>query len=124
MVASTIIPLIVIKQVFEQRRELMNFVGILVGLGTFVIIGVFHPIVTKTEYHLGKKMWPLFLTGGIVFCGASIFFENPILSALLAVLGFTSFWSIKELYEQEERVKKGWFPANPKRNPSTPADEQ
>jgi hypothetical protein len=24
-------------------------------------------------------------------------------------------WSIKDLFEQEERVKKGWFLANPKR---------
>jgi len=101
----------------------MNFIGILVGLGTFVIIGVFHPIVTKTEYHLGKKMWPLFLAGGIVFCAASLFLANPILSSLLAVLGFTSFWSIKELYEQEQRVKKGWFPANPKRNSGKSTDE-
>ena len=93
----------------------MNLVGIIVGLGTFVIIGVFHPIVTKTEFHFGKRMWPLFLIGGILFCAASLFIENVIISTLLAVLGFTSFWSIKELYEQEERVKKGWFPANPKR---------
>jgi len=103
---------------------ILNIVGILVGLGTFVIIGVFHPIVTKTEYHLGTKMWPLFLIGGTLFCAASLFIANPIGSSLLAVLGFTSFWSIKELKEQEERVKKGWFPANPKRNPATPTDEK
>ena len=102
----------------------MNFLGILVGLGTFVIIGVFHPIVTKTEYHLGKKTWPLFLIGGIVFCATSIFIENVLASSLLAVLGFTSFWSIKELYEQEERVKKGWFPANPKRSPNKTDSEE
>ena len=27
----------------------------------------------------------------------------------------SSFWTIKEVFEQEERVKKGWFPKNPKR---------
>ena len=97
----------------------MNITGLLVGLGTFVIIGVFHPIVKKTEYYLGKKMWPLFLVCGIVFCVASVFVGNAIVSPLLAVLGFTSFWSIKELHEQEERVQKGWFPANPKRVSNT-----
>ena len=102
----------------------MNITGVLVGLGTFVIIGVFHPIVTKTEFHLGKKMWPLFLVVGVVFCVASLFIGNAIASSLLAVLGFSSFWSIKELYEQEERVKKGWFPANPKRNPEASSDEK
>ena len=102
----------------------MNITGILVGLGAFIIIGVFHPIVTKTEYHLGKRMWPLFLIFGVIFCVASLFIENSIGSALLAVLGFTSFWSIKELFEQEERVRKGWFPANPKRVSKGSTDEE
>ncbi|MDR2035325.1 MAG: DUF4491 family protein [Coriobacteriales bacterium] len=93
----------------------MNVIGILVGLGAFVIIGVFHPIVTKTEFYLGKKMWPLFLVFGALACAGSLFVQNAAVSALLAVLGFTSFWSIKELFEQEERVRKGWFPPNPKR---------
>jgi len=33
----------------------------------------------------------------------------------LGVIGCSCFWSIKELYEQRERVKKGWFPDNPNR---------
>ena len=35
--------------------------------------------------------------------------------ALAGVFAFSSFWTIKELFEQQERVRKGWFPANPKR---------
>ena len=93
----------------------MNITGIIVGLAAFIIIGVFHPIVIKTEYYFGKKIWPLFLIAGIIACAASAFIRSDILSPLLAVLGFTFFWSIKELFEQENRVKKGWFPANPKR---------
>ena len=38
-----------------------------------------------------------------------------IISVLIAVFGITCIWSIKELFEQEERVKKGWFPENPKK---------
>ncbi|WP_423893355.1 DUF4491 family protein, partial [Filifactor alocis] len=30
-------------------------------------------------------------------------------------LGFCLFWSIKELFEQEKRVQKGWYPKNPKK---------
>jgi hypothetical protein len=37
------------------------------------------------------------------------------LSTLLGVFAFSSFWSIKEVFEQEERVHKGWFPKNPHR---------
>ena len=40
---------------------------------------------------------------------------NTAAGSIVAVLGVTFLWSIKELFEQEERVKKGWFPANPKR---------
>ena len=41
--------------------------------------------------------------------------ENVTVGVLVAVFGITSLWTIKELFEQEERVKKGWFPENPKR---------
>ena len=30
----------------------MNYVGILIGLATFLIIGLFHPLVIKGEYYL------------------------------------------------------------------------
>jgi hypothetical protein len=31
------------------------------------------------------------------------------------VFSFSCFWSILELFEQRERVRKGWFPKKPKR---------
>ncbi|WP_304479102.1 DUF4491 family protein, partial [uncultured Muribaculum sp.] len=36
-------------------------------------------------------------------------------STILGVVGFSSFWTIKEIFEQQERVRKGWFPRNPNR---------
>ncbi|MDF2884451.1 MAG: hypothetical protein K0R54_5018 [Clostridiaceae bacterium] len=91
----------------------MNWNGIIIGLGVFFIIGIMHPVVIKSEYYIGKHIWPLYLIGGIICVGLSVVIDNVILSILTAVLGFTLFWSIHELYEQEQRVKKGWFPANP-----------
>ena len=35
------------------------------------------------------------------------------LSPLLSIAGFCALWSIKELFEQEKRVQKGWFVKNP-----------
>jgi hypothetical protein len=35
----------------------MNFQGITIGIIAFEIIGIFHPIVIKTEYYFGKKGW-------------------------------------------------------------------
>lgn len=93
----------------------MNWTGVIIGVISFVTIGVFHPIVIKGEYYFSAKIWPIFLVAGIVFCGISLFVENIIGAATLAVVGFSCLWSIGELKEQEERVKKGWFPANPKK---------
>jgi hypothetical protein len=93
----------------------MNFQGILIGGAAFIIIGVFHPIVIKAEYHYGTRIWPIFLLVGIAFSLVSLFVDNTVWAAILGVFGFSSLWSIREIFEQEERVKKGWFPRNPKR---------
>lgn len=93
----------------------MFFTGIIIAVIAFVIIGIFHPIVIKTEYYTGVKLWWAFLLLGIVcLCGA-LFVENTIASAALGIVGASFLWSILELFEQRERVKKGWFPMNPKR---------
>ena len=31
------------------------------------------------------------------------------------LLGAGAFWGIGEVFHQRERVRKGWFPMNPKR---------
>jgi len=95
--------------------SLSAFTGIIIGLGSFLIIGLLHPVVIKGEYYFGTKIWPLFLIGGIICVVGSIHIRNLIASTLLGVLGFSLFWSIHELFEQKERVRKGWFPENPKR---------
>ena len=91
----------------------MNLTGIVVGLATFLIIGLFHPIVIKAEYYLGTKCWWVFLVVGIICALLSIVIENLVGSTILGVTAFSSFWSILELKEQRERVKKGWFPKGP-----------
>lgn len=93
----------------------MQWLGLLIGICTFIIIGAFHPVVIKAEYYLGVKCWPIFLISGLICAAGALFVSTLWISALLAVLGFTLLWTIKELFDQEERVKKGWFPANPKK---------
>ena len=89
--------------------------GIIIGIGTFLIIGLLHPVVIKTEYHTGTKFWWLFLLSGVVCIATSLFATHIIVSSLLTVLGFSLLWSIHELFEQKKRVERGWFPTNPKR---------
>lgn len=51
----------------------MNYQGLITGIGTFLIIGLLHPVVIKSEYYFGTKVWPLFLIIGIAFIGLSLF---------------------------------------------------
>ena len=93
----------------------MSFLGIAIGLSSYVIIGILHPEVIKTEYYFGKKVWPIFAVLGTICLLVSLFVQSIFFSILLAVLGFSLYWSIFELFEQEKRVAKGWFPRNPKK---------
>jgi hypothetical protein len=84
--------------------------GIIIGAITFLIIGLFHPLVIKGEYYFGVKCWWVFLLlGGSGIVGA-LLLQNVIASASCGVFAFSSFWSIGELFQQRKRVEKGWFP--------------
>ena len=72
----------------------MNFTGIIIGLATFLIIGIFHPIVIKAEYYLGTRCWWMFLLAGVAFGAVSMLIDNGIISTIMGVTSFSSFWSI------------------------------
>lgn len=95
--------------------ESLNYTGLIIGLSTFLIIGLFHPLVIKGEYYFGKGIRWAFLAAGIIFLFLALFSKGMIASCLFGVTAFSSFWSIKEVNEQVERVRKGWFPENPNR---------
>jgi hypothetical protein len=90
--------------------ETYNLTGILIGLITFIIIGIFHPLVIKGEYYFGVKCWWAFLLMGIAGIVGALLIHNLILSTSCGVFAFSSFWGIGELFEQKKRVAKGWFP--------------
>ncbi len=92
-----------------------NLTGITIGISTFLIIGMFHPAVIKSEYYWGVRCWWIYLVAGVAGMAATLCVDNVVFSSLLGVFSFSCFWSILELFEQEKRVKKGWFPKNPKR---------
>jgi hypothetical protein len=89
--------------------------GLFIGVCTFLSIGLFHPVVVKAEYYWGTRCWWIFLLLGIAGVVASLLVESLLVASLLGVFAFSSFWTIKEVFEQEERVRKGWFPKNPRR---------
>ncbi len=93
----------------------MYFTGIIIAFMTFLAIGVWHPIVIKTEYYWGTRPWVVYLLVGVSCCVGALFTSNIYLSSFLGVFGASALWGIGELFAQKKRVEKGWFPMNPKR---------
>ena len=93
----------------------MNYSGLIIAVITFLVIGLFHPIVIKGEYYFGTRCWWVFALSGVAFIAASLLVEDNMLSPILGVVGCSCLWSILEIFEQKKRVEKGWFPMNPKR---------
>ena len=91
------------------------FTGIIIAVSTFLIIGIFHPIVIKVEYYWGTRLWWIFLVLGLITIMVALLIANVIVSSILGVIGASLLWSIGELFEQKKRVERGWFPMNPKR---------
>lgn len=59
--------------------------GIVIGICTFLIIGIFHPIVIKAEYYWGTRCWWIFLILGIAGITGSVWIEDILISSLLGV---------------------------------------
>ena len=93
----------------------MYLTGIIIATATFLTIGLWHPIVIKTEYYWGTRPWIIYLLVGVTCIVWALFIENTVVSAIVGVFGASALWGIGELFEQKKRVEKGWFPKNPKR---------
>ncbi|MCH5325573.1 MAG: DUF4491 family protein [Duncaniella sp.] len=92
-----------------------HLLGLTIGLCTFLIIGLFHPVVIKCEYHFGAGCRWWFAVAGTLLALLTIVVDDPFWSSLLGVTAFSSLWSVHEIAEQQRRVERGWFPQNPKR---------
>ncbi len=93
----------------------LHFTGVIIAVITFLIIGLCHPLVIKMEYYTGTKYWWTFLVVGLISICCAFVVEDVIISSMLGVIGASLLWGIGELFSQKRRVKKGWFPMNPKR---------
>jgi hypothetical protein len=93
----------------------MNLTGILFGLFTLLAIGLGFVWVIRLEYHVGAHAAWAVAGLGTALVLASLLVRDFTPSAILGVLGGTFIWGATELPEQEKRVKKGLFPANPRR---------
>ena len=67
----------------------MNWSGILLAVITFLVIGIFHPIVIKCEYYFSDRCWPVFLVAGLLCLVVSLFIESLLIASVIA--GCTGF---------------------------------
>ena len=87
----------------------LHWEGILIGICTFLIIGLFHPIVVKAEYYWGTRCWWIFLLLGIAGLIGSVLVSQILLSTLLGVFSFSSFWRSEERRVGKE-CRSRWSP--------------
>lgn len=97
-----------------------HLLGLAIGFVTFIVIGLFHPLVIKGYYFFGLRVRWAFLILGILTAIGALTVGDLFMQVILGVTTFTSFWSILEVKQQRARVKKGWFPANPRRPDQLP----
>lgn len=95
----------------------MNFIGVLFGLYTVLVIGLGFVWVIKLEYYVGAHVAKAVAIFGILMALASSLIPSFVLSALIGILGGTIAWGATELPDQEVRVARGMFPANPGKKP-------
>ncbi len=91
----------------------MNPFGILIGIVTFLIIGLGFPLVIRGERYFGYVVWPYMMGVGFLLIIASLFIQNDWGSVIVGVIGATFVWGSTELKEQAIRAELGWFPYNP-----------
>jgi hypothetical protein len=90
----------------------VNLFGILIGLVTFLIIGLGFPLVIRSERYFGYLWWPYMMGFGFLISIASLFLPTDWHSLVVGVLGATFVWGSTELKEQAVRAELGWFPFN------------
>ncbi len=90
--------------------------GMMLHTGYLFGHGICHPITIKLEYYFGRKGWWGFFIPGVICMVISLLLDKYIASTIVAAFAFSCFWGIGEVFKQEKRVLKGWFPENPKRH--------
>jgi hypothetical protein len=93
----------------------LNLTALGMGLFMLLAIGLGFVWVIKVEYYFGARVWPIVLVAGILMTLASLIMPTFTSSALLGILGGSVVWGATELPGQAERVRRGLFPANPRR---------
>lgn len=90
----------------------MDFFGLILGLATFLVIGLGFVWVIRGERYFGYLWWPYVMGFGALVVIGSLFIRSDWGSALTGAFGASLIWGSTELKEQAIRAELGWFPFN------------
>ena len=93
----------------------MNFIGVVAALTAFFSIWFGHVAVRKIEF-ISWTIWiptVIFASLGILTEYLSLSTVNRPLSTAFGILGITLLFDALEFTRQQNRIKKGYAPANP-----------
>jgi hypothetical protein len=93
----------------------VNPTGLYLGVYMLLVIGIGFVWVIQLEYHAGAGIWKFVLALGLAICLVSLFVPGFTASALVGIFGGSVVWGATELPGQADRVRRGVFPANPRR---------
>lgn len=93
---------------------MINLIGIVCALTTFVSVWLGHVVVRWLEFHT-RRLLPVIL--GFVALGVlveifALLQASQSSSAVLGIMGITFLWDAFEVVRQERRIRKGHAPAN------------
>jgi len=93
----------------------LQWAGLALAGLIFGAIAFGHVAVRWVNYRFGTRPAPYVFALGLVCLGLSLVVSRDLASAALGILGMTTVWDAFELLRQEERIRRGHAPANPKR---------
>ena len=94
----------------------LQWIGLAAATSTFFGVWFGHVAVRKIESITANIWLPALVAalGGLTFVGFSLASSVRSISATLGILGITLLWDSFEFLRQQNRVRKGHAPANPK----------
>ena len=98
-----------------------HLAGIMIGVATFLIIGIFHPLVTKGEYYFGVRIWWIFLLMGIAAVIGSVLVENIVWSTCWQSGAPLRSGVSANCSNSASGSKKGGFPSGLKKRSGSPS---
>lgn len=82
----------------------MKWIGLFFGVYVLVTIGICHILIVKLEARFGVWPWIAFLLIGLALVYFTLTAPSDARSMFLGYNAFISFWSIREMFSQRERV--------------------